>query len=133
MLSAEARGWAAQQVCNCQILPGRDPNATISFRSSSRMPLEGAEMALGSQTRPQITRGLIFGLGSFSGILEENRKLLSSSYIPPLREVMGSHMTGGTVMPITAKARINSRRTTATVASRNCFRLSSASLRMGWR
>jgi hypothetical protein len=40
-------------------------------------------------------------------------------------------MTGGTMMPITAKVQINSRRMTATVASRNCFRSSSDSLRMG--
>ena len=33
------------------------------------------------------------------------------------------YMTGGTVMPMTARQRINSRRTTATVASRNCFPL----------
>ena len=43
------------------------------------------------------------------------------------------YMTGGTVMPMTARQRINSRRTTATVANRNCFRFSSGSLRMGWR
>src|SRR5689334_21125991 len=43
------------------------------------------------------------------------------------------YMTGGTVMPMTARARISSRRTTATVASKNCFRFSSASVRIGWR
>jgi len=50
------------------------------------------------------------------------------SYLPH-----NSYMTGGTVMPITASVRINSRRTTATVARRNCFRFSSVSLRMGCR
>ena len=34
---------------------------------------------------------------------------------------------------VTARVRINSRRTTATVASRNRFLASSGSLRMGWR
>jgi hypothetical protein len=43
------------------------------------------------------------------------------------------HITGGTLIPITANTRVKSRRTTATVASRNFFRPSSASLRMGWR
>ena len=43
------------------------------------------------------------------------------------------YITGGTVIPITASVRINSRRTTATVVSRNCLRASSGSLRMGWR
>jgi hypothetical protein len=43
------------------------------------------------------------------------------------------YMTGGTVMPMTVSVRISSRRTTATVVSRNCFRFSSGSLRMGWR
>lgn len=42
-----------------------------------------------------------------------------------------SYITAGTVMPITASTRANSLRTTATVASRNFFRPSSASLRMG--
>jgi hypothetical protein len=41
------------------------------------------------------------------------------------------YITGGTVMPMTANVRISSRRTTATVASRNCFRFSSGSFRMG--
>jgi hypothetical protein len=43
------------------------------------------------------------------------------------------YMTGGTVMPITARARISSRRTTATVESRNNFRFSSGSVKMGYR
>lgn len=43
------------------------------------------------------------------------------------------YMTGGTVMPMTAKQRISSRRTTATVASRNFFRVPSDSLRIGCR
>lgn len=43
------------------------------------------------------------------------------------------YMTGGTVIPMTANDRISSRRTTATVASRNRFRNSSASLRIGCR
>jgi hypothetical protein len=45
----------------------------------------------------------------------------------------GSYMTAGTLIPMTANTRVNSRRTTATVASRNFLRPSSASLRMGWR
>ncbi len=40
------------------------------------------------------------------------------------------YITGGTVMPITASTRINSRRTTAAVASSKRFRPSSASVRM---
>ena len=43
------------------------------------------------------------------------------------------HITAGTLMPMTASTRVNSRRTTATVASRNFLRPSSASVRMGWR
>ena len=43
------------------------------------------------------------------------------------------HMTAGTVMPMAASMRTNSRRTTATVVSRNFFLPSSASLRMGKR
>lgn len=43
------------------------------------------------------------------------------------------YITGGTAIPIRASVRINSRRTTATVDSRNCLRASSGSLRMGWR
>src|SRR4030088_2341011 len=42
-----------------------------------------------------------------------------------------AHMTGGTPIPIAARTRMSSRRTTATVASRNLFRPSSASLRIG--
>lgn len=44
-----------------------------------------------------------------------------------------NYITGGTVMPSTWSVRISSRRTTAAVASRNRLRLSSASLRIGWR
>ena len=51
----------------------------------------------------------------------------------PRHTVYLVYITGGTVIPITANVRISSRRTTATVASRNCFRFSSGSLRMGWR
>ena len=40
------------------------------------------------------------------------------------------HITGGTLMPITASRRINSRRAIAAVVSRNCFRCGSGSLRM---
>src|SRR5271165_3394595 len=40
------------------------------------------------------------------------------------------YITGGTVIPITPSTVISSRRTTATVASRNFFRPSSASVRM---
>lgn len=41
-----------------------------------------------------------------------------------------THITGGTVIPITSSTRINSRRTTAAVASKKRFRSSSASVRM---
>ena len=45
----------------------------------------------------------------------------------------GLYITGGTVMPIRARVRINSRRAIATVASRNCLRFSSDSFKIGWR
>lgn len=41
------------------------------------------------------------------------------------------YITGGAVIPIIFKVRISARRTTATVASKNCFRFSSGSLSMG--
>jgi len=44
-----------------------------------------------------------------------------------------THITGGTEIPSTARVRISSLLTTATVASRNFFRPSSASVRMGCR
>jgi hypothetical protein len=49
------------------------------------------------------------------------------------RRASRDHITDGTLMPMTASTRVNSRRTTATVASRNFLRPWSASLRMGWR
>ena len=49
------------------------------------------------------------------------------------RRASRDHITAGTLMPMTASTRVNSRRTTATVASRNFLRPSSASVRMGWR
>src|SRR6266496_3970398 len=43
------------------------------------------------------------------------------------------YITGGTSIPSTPSARINSRRTTAAVASSNFFRSSSSSIRIGYR
>jgi hypothetical protein len=41
------------------------------------------------------------------------------------------YITGGASIPITPSAQISSRRTTAAVTSRNCFRAASSSLRTG--
>ncbi len=49
------------------------------------------------------------------------------------RKATSVHITGGTVIPITARARINSRRTTAAVANKNFLFFSSASARIGCR
>src|SRR5207244_9898345 len=48
-------------------------------------------------------------------------------------QVSANYITGGTLIPMHASTRINSRRTTRTVASRNFFRASSDSVRMWWR
>jgi len=50
-----------------------------------------------------------------------------------LQRIKCSHIMGGTVIPITPSTRMSSRRMTATVASRNFFRPSSASERIGCR
>src|SRR5437867_721378 len=50
-----------------------------------------------------------------------------------LHTAVTRYITGGTVMPITASTRSNSRRTTAVVASKDFFRRSFSSIRMGWR
>jgi hypothetical protein len=81
-------------------------------------------MMLRSQWLGCVARGVIDDI-SFSSGLTRARAPAPLSLFP--------YITGGTVMPITASVRISSRRTTATVASRNCFRFSSGSLRMGWR
>src|ERR1700722_14619870 len=49
-----------------------------------------------------------------------------------VRRSLARYITGGTVMPMIASAAMSSRRTTATVAGRNCFAFSSGLLRMGW-
>jgi hypothetical protein len=77
------------------------------------------------------------------GVTHSSRAVLSQ--IPPPRSASEtrqgwkpkanscSHITGGTEIPSTARVRISSLLTTATVASRNFFRPSSASVRMGCR
>src|SRR5882762_2355945 len=54
------------------------------------------------------------------------------NYLEGSRSGRVDYITGGTGMPRKPSTRISSRRTTAAVASRNCFRLASSSARMGW-
>ena len=79
------------------------------------------------RTEARLTDCGIYELSDLTGIgwLEEvsnfgNPKIASRGYI-----------TAGTLIPITASIRVNSRLMTATVARRNSFRLSSCSLRIG--
>ena len=69
----------------------------------------------------------------FSHALQPTRFVLKRGAGNVFHNSTRLYITGGTAMPITARVRINSRRTTATVASRNCFRFSSGSFRIGWR
>src|SRR5208337_917763 len=59
------------------------------------------------------------------------RKVQSAQMILLQPRPMAFYMTGGTVMPMTLSARISSLLTTTTVMSKNCFRPSSGSLRIG--
>ncbi len=79
---------------------------------------------------PRIIRGQK-GRGMGADVLPAMRTGVQQPSTAARGESGAFYMTGGTEIPMTARARINSRRTTETVASKNFFRFSSDSLRIG--
>gem|GEM_PF-4203095 len=74
--------------------------------------------------------GFVKGLSNH----EETNYNLETGVLPgEILRKTPTHMTGGTVIPNTARVRISSPRTTATVNNRNLLRPSSDSVRIGWR
>ncbi len=89
--------------------------------------LDIAGTAWMEENKPWIAKGSVGNCGAKPGGVRQRIQQLDIPKLwrratRPSRPGKRSHIAAGTQIPITAKARISSRRTTATVANRNLFR-----------
>src|SRR5271157_1655722 len=115
----------ARQITHLPCVPGEPPDA-LSCRKSSK----NGSINIQPGSRMQDWQN---SLGSKQNLREVSlgSRLKNEFKSTPAAKAFSAHyITGGTVIPITPSRLINSRRTTAAVASRNFFRPASASVRM---